>query len=500
MSSGQSAFATSREELDRIKWQPIPGSTQEFAIETQADQTLFCGTRGCGKTAAQLMCFRSYVGVGYGSAWCGIIFDTEYKPLVNIINQSKKFYEGLGDGAVFHASKADQYWEWPGGEQLYFRAAKSIDDARNYLGHEYAFIGYNELSKWPNSDLYDHMMGSLRASSNKDIHCKVFSTTNPYGPGVTWIRERFINPAPYGMLVEERFDVDMGNGKFEEVTKTKIAVRGNYQENPFFKKEDVASLMEGVRDRPEMKAAWLYCDWDASYLDGALGDLWNRDVHLLPNFKIPSTWRVNRSFDWGSATPFAVCWFAESNDEEFEVDGEKRRLPNGSIVLFYEWYGSQSGRLGRNRGSRLAPDQIAFGVSLREKNFVVEKILPEGITVWPGPADTQISDISRVDIASIEAEMAKHGVTWEKADKSPGSRRQGLQMLRQALRNAVEGESAGFYVMARCENSISLLPSLERDIDKEDIAKGQEDHLYDCIRYRVSQANLGVPDVKFTYW
>ena len=484
--------------LHRVKWQPIPGSSQEFAIDTQADQTLFCGTRGCGKTAAQLMCFRSYVGLGYGSAWCGVIFDTEYKPLINIITQSKKFFEGLGDGAIWRNAKADQYWEWPGGETLYFRAAKTLDDARNYLGHEYSFIGYNELSKWPTSEFYDHMMGSLRASSNKNIHCKVFSTTNPYGPGVTWIRDRFINPAPYGLTMEELYEVPMRGGEIEKVVKTKIAIRGNYTENPFFRKSDIASLMAGVRDRPELRAAWLHCDWDAAYLDGALGDLWDPNVHVLPDFKVPNNWRLNRSFDWGSTSPFAVCWFAESNNEEFEVNGEMRRLPNGSIVMFYEWYGSDNGRLGRNRGSKLSPDQIAFGIIQRENNFPVEKIIDSGHGIMPGPADTQISDISRIDISSIESEMAKHGVTWTKADKSHGSRRQGLQMLRQALRNALEGESAGFYVMSRCVNTIISLPSLERE--KEDISKNQEDHLYDCVRYRVSQANMGVPDVEFSFW
>ena len=487
----------------QVKWAPIPGSSQELAVQTDADQTLYCGTRGCGKTAAQLMCFRQGVGKGWGDAWTGIIFDTEYKPLINIISQSKKFFNGLGDGAVYRAGK-DQYWEWPGGERLYFRAAKTLADARNYLGHEYGFIGYNELSKWPTSELYDHMLGTLRtASLDSTLKAKVFSTTNPYGPGAPWIKQRFIDKMPMGTVKEEKYVVPYGNeGKTKTIVKTKVCIRGKYTENPFFKPNDVANLMEGVKDRPELQAAWLFCDWNASYLDGVVGDLWNREVHVLQPFKIPSSWMINRTMDWGSTMPFAVGWFAESNGEEFEFrDGSKGCLPRGSVVMFAEWYGSQDGSIGRNRGSKLSPDQIAMGVIQREHAFVKEGVINEGHRIYPGPADTQISSINRTDIATIEDVMAKLGVEWERADKSAGSRIAGLQCFRQALRQALEGEVHGFYLTEDCDNTILVLPSLQRDLREggEDIAPYQEDHLYDVVRYRLVQSELGVPDVVFKY-
>ena len=486
--------------MQRLKWQPIPGSTQELAIGTQADQTLFCGTRGCGKTAAQLMCFRLGVGKGWDDAWCGIIFDTEYKPLANIISQSKKFYAKLGDGAQWRAAKADQFWEWPNGEKLYFRAAYNLADARNYLGHEYAFIGYNELSKWPTSEVYDHMMGTMRAAAmSKDgIKPKIFSTTNPYGPGTNWIRRRFIDVAPYGRLVKEVYEVPMENGEKERVVKTKIAIRGNYTENPFFRPEDVANLMEGVKDRPELKGAWLYCNWNASYVDGVVGDLWKNEVHIVPNFKIPSGWKVNRTFDWGSTTPFAVAWFAETNDEEVTLpDGTKRSFPNGSIIMFYELYGSYKGQIGTNRGLKLTPEQVALKIVQAEKLFYKKGILEAGHRIYAGPADNQIGAVTRTDVDTIEMKMASRGVRWRKSDKSRGSRIQGVQLLRQGLQNALENEGPGFYVMQRCQSTIGVLPSLQRS--GEDVAKGQEDHLYDAIRYRLSQKQLGAPDVEFRF-
>ncbi|MWS88876.1 terminase, partial [Escherichia coli] len=59
-------------------WKPLPGS-QSLSLSCPCNEILYEGTRGPGKTAAQLARFRRLVGLGYGSFWRGVIFDTEYK-------------------------------------------------------------------------------------------------------------------------------------------------------------------------------------------------------------------------------------------------------------------------------------------------------------------------------------------------------------------------------------------------------------------------------------
>lgn len=61
-------------------WKPLPGS-QSLSLSCPCNEILYEGTRGPGKTAAQLARFRRLVGLGYGSFWRGVIFDTEYKNL-----------------------------------------------------------------------------------------------------------------------------------------------------------------------------------------------------------------------------------------------------------------------------------------------------------------------------------------------------------------------------------------------------------------------------------
>ena len=462
-------------------WRPIPGSTQELAIDTRADQTLFCGTRGCGKTAAQLMLFRR-MAAQHGEACVGIILDTEYKALDNIVAQSHKIYR---DSGKFNSAKADYYWLFPNGARLLFRAVRSEDACSGYLGHEYAFIGFNELTKWPTGEVYNTMMGSLR-TADKAISSKVFSTTNPFGVGKIWCKRKFIDPVPYGITRVETIEVPLPYGEVHTEEKSIISLRGNYSENPFFSYSDIANLLQGVADNPAKYAAWIECNWDAAGGNGAINDLWDRDVHVLPDFPVPDGWYIDRCFDWGSTDPFSVGWFAVANGEDVLYNSKTISLPRGSVVQVAEWYGCPRGAdnrldIGKNRGLRLTPREIADGIISRETEWKQRGVFKS--KVFPGAADTNIRNVHRSDVETIEKTMRRFGVYWLAADKAAGSRVQGLQAMRTRLRNALNNDKQGYYVMRKCQATIETLPYLERE--DEDIAQQQEDHVYDMTRYRL---------------
>ena len=90
-----------------VVWEPIPGSSQELALDTRCHHTLYHGARGPGKTITQLMRFRSRVGKGYGSFWRGVIFDKEFKNLADLVTQSRRFFNQFGDGAKFLSSASE---------------------------------------------------------------------------------------------------------------------------------------------------------------------------------------------------------------------------------------------------------------------------------------------------------------------------------------------------------------------------------------------------------
>lgn len=494
-----------------VIWRPLPGS-QALAIACPAHVILYEGTRGPGKTDAQLMRFRRLVGKGYGRFWRGIIMDREYKNLDDLVQKSMRWFPQFNDGAKFMSSKADYKWVWPTGEELLFRVVKKPGDYWNYHGHEFPFIGWNELTKYMNGDLFEAMMSTNRTSFVPALHSpidmetgemrmlppiplEVFATTNPYGIGHMWVKRVFIDPAEPGVPVVREINVfNPRTQQRETIRKYQVRIFGSYKENIYLPPEYIAEL-ESITDENKRRA-WLHGDWDI-VAGGALDDVWKRDVHVLPRFKVPPNWKIRRSFDWGSTHPFSVGWWAESNGEEVRMpDGTKRRFAPKSLIRIYEWYGSKgatksvgglipkSGELGFNQGVKFSTKDIATGIKVIERHLQKEGWI--GRKVEAGPADNQIRDVRESDVPSIEKKFNEEGVTWKESDKSAGSRAIGLQLLRDRLEASIEGEGRGIYFMDNCRISIGGLPTLPRDeTNMDDVDTDAEDHFYDDIRYMV---------------
>jgi hypothetical protein len=496
----------------QVVWEPIPNSSQELAIDSRCSHTLYEGARGPGKTITQLMRFRRLVGLGYGQYLRGVIFDLEFDNLSGLVAESKKWFPKFDDGAKFLESASHYKWVWPTGEELLFRHVKKIGDYEGFHGHEYPFIGWNELTKYPTSELYDKFMSVNRSSfeperdtpKDKDgkyltpnglplppIPLQVFSTTNPNGPGHNWVKRRFIDVAPRGTVV--RTSVEVFNPQTQEndiVIKTQVAIFGSYRENIYLRPEYVAEL-ESISDE-NLRRAWLYGDWDI-VTGGALDDVWDRRVHVLPRFVVPKTWKLDRAFDWGSSHPFSVGWFAEANGEEAKIivgDCVYRFCPPpGTIIQIAEWYGAKE--VGTNKGLKLSAGDVAQGIKDKEESLKINGWIES--PVWPGPADNQIRDVRESDVETIESKMQKKGINWTESDKSPGSRRNGLQLIRDRFEASTRREGPGLYFMENCVASISTIPSLPRDPDKpDDVDTTAEDHTYDMVRYRVLKGNINI--------
>ncbi len=512
----------------KVVWKPHPGS-QTLSLSCPAKVILFHGTRGPGKTDAQLMRFKKNVGVGYGKFWRGVIFDREYKNLDDLVAKSQRWFPEFNDGARFLSSKSDYKWVWPTGEELLFRVVKKPKDYWQYHGQEYPFIGWNELTKFPTDDLFEALMSCNRSSFLPEEHpltidgdiyaetgqvvliepdsrkaikyylpempLEVFATTNPFGVGHNWVKKHFIDAAPMGKIHRTEMLVFNPRTQIKElVVKTKCHIFGSYRENKNLSPEYVAELMS-ITD-PNKKAAWLKGSWDITS-GGMFDDLWNSLIHKVMPFDIPKSWKIDRSFDWGNSHPFSVGWWARS-------DGSDAVLPNGKILhtvrgdLFRinEWYGS-TGK--PNEGLRMLDSEIASGI--------VQKQLRMGIQdrVVPGAADHAIWNVENNN--SNAARMALpvkingreySGVHWKRSDKTPGSRKQGWLRLREYLAAAVPDkvtgrrEKPGLFVFETCNHFLELFPNLPRDEDDlDDVDTECEDHLGDEVRYRILDEVMG---------
>lgn len=518
-----------------IVWQPLKGS-QELALCCPANVVLYDGTRGPGKTDAQLMRFRRNVGRGYGRHWRGVIFDREYKNLDDLVSKSMRWFPAFNDGARFLSSKSDYRWVWPTGEELMFRAIKRPTDYWAYHGQEFPFLGWNELTKYPTDELFDSMMSCNRSSYRPEdypliidgdlyrehgivrfvkpgktamefllpeIPLEVFATTNPYGPGHNWVKKRFINAAPAGQIVRRSINVfNPRTQRQEDVVKTQVRLFGSYRENKFLSPEYVAEL-ESMTDKNKRRA-WLGGSWDI-VAGGMFDDVWDSDYHVVTPFRVPESWRIDRSFDWGSSKPFSVGWWAESDGSDVQLaDGSWRSTVRGDLFRIAEWYGT-TGK--SNQGLRMLASDVAAGIVTRELAMGIHR------RVVPGPADNSIWDTENGN--SIAADMARKvksgdawypGVTWARSDKSAGSRKAGWERVRTYLRDAlptfvkahtgaavrVPRERPGLFVFNTCTNFLDLFPVLPRDEkDADDVDTDAEDHIGDEVRYKILSCRTG---------
>ena len=433
------------------------------------------------------MRFRRYVGLGYGRFWRGVIFDREYKNLDDLVSKSQRWFPDFGDGAKFHSAKADYKWVWPTGEELLFRSVKKKDDYWDYHGQEFAFIGWNELTKFPTPDLYDAMLSCNRTSFIPEpdgnlpaIPLTVFSTCNPYGPGHNWVKDRWIDPAPPGRLMKTVTNVyNPRTNMREDVVKTRVRLFCSYKENPRLSAEYIAGL-ESETDENRRKA-WLHGDWDV-VAGGALDDVWGKEC-VVPRFQIPKSWYIDRSMDWGSTHPFSIGWWAEASGEEVVLPNGTRWAPiKGSLFRVWEVYGAE--KISENKGIKMGPTELADLVAKYDNYLFTSGWV--GSTVNPGPADNQINDVRDRETATIKDLMASRGVLWTPSDKAAGSRKIGLELFRQRLQNTRTGAGPGIYFMEHCRAALGTLPVLPRDEDDmDDVDTDAADHVYDDCRYRI---------------
>lgn len=472
----------------KVIWKPQNGSQQRF-MKSPVFESLFHGTRGPGKTDALLMTFAQHVGKGLGSAWRGIIFRQTYPQLADVQAKSEKWFRQMfGKGAKFNRSKMQ--WEWVTGEVLLLRHMNRQSDYWNYHGHEYPFIGWEELCNWASDDCYTSMFACCR-SSTPGVPKMVRATTNPYGPGHNWVKDRFELHSHWwrSKTIPGRIDA---HGIIEP---ERCAIHGHIDENKILLAADpnYKSAIVASANNPAMAEAWLNGSWEI-VAGGMFDDAWTAKYNVVPTFVIPRTWRVDRSFDWGSSAPFSVGWWAQSDGDDLRLpDGQFMSTVRGDLFRVQEWYG-WTGR--PNQGLTMLASDIAKGIIEREIMWGWRTT--QGTIVKAGPADNAIHNVENgVCIARDMGQPIRvgndiyKGVQWTRADKSPGSRVAGWEMVRGMMtaahpKDGKPREKPGLFCTNDCKQFLRTVPAMPRDEkNMDDINTAAEDHIADEVRYRV---------------
>lgn len=445
-----------------IHWEPQEGP-QEALLACSIEDVGYGGARGGGKTDGALGDFLSHADQ-YGALASGVFFRKSYPELQEVQKRARDLFEGTL--AVWKAGERE--WRFHNGAVLKMRYLDRDSHADKYRGHQYTWICFEDCGDFASPVALDKLRACLRQAKGK-VQKRFLNTFNPGGPGHNWLKARYIDPAPpYTPFYDK------------EMRTWRVFIPALLEDNRKLLENDpeyLDKIYAATAGNAALFKAWRYGQWDI-VAGGMFDDVWDGNTHVIRPFPIPATWRVDRSFDWGSSHPFSVGWWAESDGTQAP---NGRTYPRGTLFRIAEWYG-WNGK--PNQGLKMLATDIAKRVVSIEALMLERRFIQT--PVKPGPADTGIFDV--VNGMCLAADMAAHKVRWTKADKSPGSRKTGAEKLRSRLMASRQFpmEDPGIFIFNTNRNWIRTVPVLPRDMkDPDDVDTKAEDHPYDETRYRL---------------
>lgn len=383
-----------------------------------------------------------------------------------------------------------EFWN---GSKIFLQHCQHEKDRFRYQGYEFHVLLIDELTHFTEK-IYRYLRGRVRLGGlkvpeeYKHLFPRVVCGANPGGVGHNWVKFAFIDGAP---ALDIRRMPKKEGGMLRQFIPAKL------EDNPTLLENDPGyeDKLEGLGD-PELVRAMRSGDWDI-VAGGMFDDLWKRDVHVIKPFDIPESWYVDRVFDWGDSKPFAVGWWAES-DGTTAPNGIT--YPRGTLFLVAEYYGWNGTP---NEGLKMVSSEIAAEILEREETMYENGLVTK---INPGPADTNIFNSDPIVGISLADDMEAVGVKWERADKSPGSRKTGWQHIRKRLKaslpkldangRAIPMEDPGLFIFNTCPQWIRTVPVLPRmESDTDDVDTKAEDHIGDMTRYRVMYQRPAAPIV-----
>jgi len=452
--------SNTKEDTTGIIWRPNPGPQTEF-LQSDVNELFFGGSRGGSKSEALVADPLRYCG---NKNFRGLLIRKRLKDLREIISRAKTLYPQAYEGTRF--LKQESMFLFPSGATLEFGYAENDADIEQYQGQEYAWIGIDELPQFKDPEVYTLLRGSCRTTDPQllSLGLPVMRMTgNPGNVGSPWVKIMFIDPAPAGVVfnVKSSF-IDPRDGSKKEVSLTRQFIQSSVFDTPQLLQDD--SYLATLASLPEhKKAAWLYGQWGV--VDGAAFPEFDKEVHVIEPFEVPSHWPKIRATDWGYSTPFCTLWLAFDGDD--------------TAYVYREYYGQ--GTLADDFARRICD------LEATDSNMVD--------AVIDGSTNSKRGEIGPSIYEMIENELATRGHLGNRfADRSPGSREAGKQEVHKRLAvratggKTEEGEPVkepALLIFNTCVNLIRTLPMLlPEDNNPETVSKkNSEDHAYDALHY-----------------
>lgn len=429
----------------------VPNTKQELFHVSEAEETIYGGAKGGGKSFALMMEALAY-GLEHAGATIYLYRETYDDLEANLIETMKN--EWPEELYSYHESK--HIATLINGTKVYFRYIRNFQDANKYQGRSIDWIGVDELTKHEERSI-QVLLSCLR--SPKGFPARFRGTCNPNGIGFGWVKSRYIEGTEYG----EKVAIDpISQNRMQFIPAT-------VYDNTVLMEND-PSYVKRLENLPEdEKKAFLHGDWDT--LQGQYFSQWKRDKHVIEPFELPEHWKRYISIDHGYNDPTAVYWHAVNEE--------------GRTFTYRELYINET----------LASD-IAMEVKRLSKGENIQYTVASP-DMWQKRGIALVGKDGEVKGKTIADVYNEHGVPLIQADNR---RIIGWQRVAEEMKIQPD-EEPNWKIFKNCRNLIRTLPYLVRDDKKvEDIADRQEDHSAESVRYYFMSRPMKakVPDEQMT--
>ena len=365
-------------------------------------------------------------------------------------------------GATYN--KQESAWTFPSKARLEFGFLDADEDKFRYMGRQFSFIGWDELTSWPGdstdpqgqpvSGAYVYMLTRLRAVEGSGLRLEVRATCTPGGVGHSWVKSRWGIP---------------NDGSSSEVIDPatgfrRVFIRATVKDNPYLAgteyERSLAALPEASRK------ALLEGRWDV--FEGAVFSEWDSRIHVCQPFPIPAEWEIWRGADDGFANPAGCLWLAL--DEIYD-----------RVYVVSELY--RSGMTSEVFAGAVRRIDRSIPVDLGDGEVIDNDMPLDGVIDSASFADTGMGG-GRAD------QMNALGCKWKAAEKGAGSRLAGIAAVHARLALKRDGRP-GLIVFSTCRDLIRTLPAMVYSrTHPEDIDDSCEQHLVDALRYGLGRKKV----------
>ena len=285
---------------------------QKLFIDAEESEVLFGGAAGGGKS--------------YGQMVDALLFALRYKGSKQLILR-RSFSElekslirtslAIFPREIYTFNSSNHTGKFKNGSIIDFGYCATENDVYQYQSAEYDCIRFDELTHFTEAQ-YVYLISRVRGANKFPKQIK--SSTNPGGVGHSWVKTRFIDPAPHGTSFKG------------EDGMQRIFIPSLLDDNNFLMSSD-PSYKTRLTALPEReRKALLFGDWNI--FEGQYFNEFNHANHVCTPFEIPVDWRKYRTIDYGLDR--LVClWIAVAPNGVAYVYREfcESNLPIGAAAL-----------------------------------------------------------------------------------------------------------------------------------------------------------------------